>query len=96
MLSFSIAEFALIIGLKCVGEVDPSYFVDTADTSYTLRELNFSSLSILREEMQCLCLGIIFFSSDDDAVKIAMFFLVSCFFLASKSKDKCISTEYPI
>lgn len=89
MLGLVLLSFALITGLKCVGEVDPKFFVDGIDS-----DLYFSSFgeSIERSILEVMFKNQIF-SSDDDAVKVAMFFLVSCFFLASKAKDKCISTD---
>lgn len=91
---FGVVEFALITKLKCVGEVDPNVFVDMVDASNRLRDLYFSSFSESNERSNVeLMFKNRIFSSDDDAVKVAIFFLVSCFFLASKSKDKRISTD---
>ncbi|GMN64723.1 hypothetical protein TIFTF001_033796 [Ficus carica] len=68
--------------------------INIIHASNRLRDLYFSSLSesIERSNVELMFKNWIF-SSDDDAVKVAIFFLVSCFFLASKSKDKCISTD---
>ena len=70
------------------------FFVDGIDSSNRLRDLYFSSFgeSIERSILEVMFKNQIF-SSDDDAVKVAMFFLVSCFFLASKAKDKRINTD---
>lgn len=72
----------------------PNFFVDGIDSSNRLRDLYFSSFgeSIERSILEVMFKNQIF-SSDDNAVKVAMFFLVSCFFLASKAKDKRISTD---
>lgn len=91
---FSVVEFALITGLKCAGEVDPNFFADGIDSSNRLRDLYFSSFgeSIERSILEVMFKNQIF-SSDDDAVKVAMSFLVSCPLLASKAKDKRISMD---
>ena len=90
---FSVMEFALISGLKCYGDADLEHFIVAGSTNQ-LKDIYFKEFaaSTRRSEVE-----VVFdkakFKSDDDAVKLALFYLISCFILVTV-RDKLISLDY--
>ncbi|XP_050233084.1 uncharacterized protein LOC126681580 [Mercurialis annua] len=86
-LRFSIEEFALIMGLNCVGELDNLFF---APTRNRMVETYFPNSDVTRDG-----LGVIFFNksfkSDDDAVKLAVIYLFEFLLCSSESKFQNVS-----
>ena len=77
---FSINEFCLIIGMKCVGSTYLTLAVDNR-----LMSRNFSTLQVVSREHLDVQLSNVKFDNDDDAVKLGLLYMIFCICLANEN-----------
>ncbi|CAH9094398.1 unnamed protein product [Cuscuta epithymum] len=90
-LRFSIAEFAVVTGLKCSGEFDTST-IPSSDSNSLIKKYFNSCSKVTREDIETCFLGQKA-DCDEDTVKIGILYVLGLFFFTS-SKDKVISETY--
>ena len=90
-LRFSIGEFGIITGLKCVDDFDRSSIANYEKN--TLIEKYFNGADKVKREAVEECFFSGKFDCDEDAVKIAVLYFVMMYFFTSP-KDKFVIKDY--
>ncbi|XP_050226910.1 uncharacterized protein LOC126676693 isoform X2 [Mercurialis annua] len=86
-LRFSIEEFAVVSGLRCVGECN-TLSISTSEN--TLIQTYFPNCEVTRDGLGFLILSKAF-KTDEDAVKLAVIYMYECFLCSNESTYQHVS-----